>query len=137
MTTQSIFVNLPVADLERSKGFFTALGFAIEPKFTDERGACVVVDPDHIYLMLLTREFFGTFTQREVGEPAARTTAIFALTCPSREAVDAMVAKAIEAGGAPTGMPAQDHGWMYYASFYDPDGHHFEVLHGDEDAVEG
>lgn len=35
-----LFVNLSVRDLERSKVFFSKLGFEFNPQFTDETAAC-------------------------------------------------------------------------------------------------
>ena len=56
MTTQ-IFVNLPVKSLRRSVDFFEELGFAFDPKFTDEQGTCMIIG-ENIFVMLLTEDFF-------------------------------------------------------------------------------
>ena len=124
--SRKIFVNLQVRDLKRSMDFFSALGFAFNPKFTDDKAACMVVS-DEAYVMLLTEPFFRTFTKREPCDTSRHTEGLFALSCGSRAAVDAMVKKAIAAGGAHA-MDPQDHGFMYGWSFYDPDGHHWEVF---------
>ena len=42
-------------------------------------------------------------------------------------ALDGSRKKALAAGGRPA-MDPQDHGFMYGSSFYDLDGHHWEVL---------
>ncbi len=131
--TQMLFVNLPVSDLERSKRFFTTLGFEIDLRWTDEKAACVVLNPDTTYVMLLDRAFFETFTERAICGSQA-TEALLALSAESRDAVDAMVEKALANGGS-TAMPPQDHGFMYGHSFYDPDGHHWEVLWMDVEAA--
>ena len=68
MTATSIFVNITTTDLERAKDFYTSLGFTINPLFTDENAACVVLD-DNVYFMVLTREYFGTFTEKQVVDP--------------------------------------------------------------------
>lgn len=130
---RKIFVNLAVRDLERSKAFFSKLGFTFDPKFTDEKAACMVVS-DEAYVMLLTEPMFRTFTRREICDTARHTEGLFALTCESRTEVDALVKTAIAAGGAHA-MDPQDHGFMYAWSFYDPDGHHWEVLWMDPKAV--
>lgn len=128
-----IFVNLAVRDLERSKTFFTELGFELNLHFTDEKAACVVVN-EFAAVMLLKEEFFRTFTKRTLCDTSRMTEGLFALSCQSRADVDAMVKKAIEAGGAPA-MDPVDHGFMYASSFYDPDGHHWEVLWMDPAAL--
>jgi hypothetical protein len=134
-TRHKLFVNVPVADLQRSIGFFEALGFAFNPHFTDATATCMLVGED-AYFMLLTRERFAGFTARPAADPRAQTGALFALSVDSREAVDAMVHKAVAAGGSHAVDP-QDHGFMYGWSFYDLDGHHWEVFWMDPSAIPG
>src|SRR5690242_10646384 len=123
---RKIFVNLPVRDLKRSMEFFTKLGFEFNPQFTDDKAACMVLSEDG-YVMLLGEPFFRTFTKRELCDTSRQTEAMLALSCESRAEVDALVKKAIAAGGEHA-MDAQDHGFMYGWSFYDLDGHHWEVV---------
>ena len=125
-----IFVNLPVRDLQRSIDFFDALGYPFDPQFTDENAACIVLDEDHVYAMLLTHEFFKKFTKKEVADATTSTEAILALGVDSREAVDKLVDKALASGGVASNEP-DDQGFMYSRSFQDPDGHLWEVLHVD------
>src|SRR5262245_24221545 len=131
---RKIFVNLAVRDLKRTKAFFSALGFDYNAKFTDDKAACMVISDD-AYVMLLAESFFKTFTKREVCDTARQTEALIALSCGSRDEVDELLKKAVGAGGRDA-MPAQDHGFMYGRSFYDPDGHHWEVFWMDPNAVE-
>jgi predicted lactoylglutathione lyase len=128
-----IFVNLPVQDLTKSVGFFTALGFEFNERFTDENATCMVVS-DHACVMLLTRPFFASFTTRQVHEAAGPTEAIIALSAESRDEVDALVDRALELGGAAVKDPA-DEGYMYGRSFYDLDGHAWEVMWMDPGAA--
>ena len=132
--SRKLFVNLAVRDLTRSMDFFTALGFRFNPQFTGEKAACMIVSDD-AYFMLLTEPFFKSFTNRELCDTATQTEGLFALSCESRGEVDQLVEKAVAAGGA-RAMPPQDHGFMYGSSFYDPDGHHWEVLWMDPAAVQ-
>jgi predicted lactoylglutathione lyase len=125
-TNRQIFVNLSVRDLERSKAFFTKLGFFFNPRFTDDKAACMVISTC-ASVMLLDEPFFRTFTRREPCDTRTHTEGLFALSCESRAAVDTMVQKALAAGGTPA-LDPQDHGFMYGWSFYDLDGHHWEVL---------
>ena len=129
---RKIFVNLAVRDLKKTKEFFSALGFSFNPKFTDDNAACMIVN-DEAFVMLLNQPFFKTFTKREVCDTSKYTEGLVALSCDSRAEVDEMVKKALAAGGQPA-MDPQDHGFMYGWSFYDPDGHHWEVVSMDPDA---
>ena len=126
MTKPQIYVNLPVADLDRAVRFFTALGFAFNPMFTDENATCMIVGDD-IFVMLLVKPFFQTFTTRPICEQD-RTEVILCLSQDSRDAVDATVAKARAAGGRVT-TDAVDHGFMYQHGFEDPDGHLWELMY--------
>lgn len=120
-----VFVNLPVTDLERAKAFYTAIGFTINPLFTDHNAACVVIDPDHSYFMILVREFFQTFTTLPIGDPAVNPSVATAIFLGDREAVDSAIALGLSAGGAEP-HPASDYGFMYQRTLTDPDGNIIE-----------
>ncbi len=134
--TQMIFVNLPVADLPKSKAFYEAIGFTNEPRFTDETAAAMQLS-ETICVMLLTHEKWRSFTTKEI--PDAKKSAQVAL-CISREdrsAVDAIVDTARANGGTADPNPPQDYGFMYGRSFEDPDGHVWEPMWMDMEAVTG
>lgn len=122
-----IFVNLPVADLQRSVGFFTALGFSFNPQWTDDSATCMIID-DNIFVMLLTRERFQSFTPKPVADATKSTEVLVCLSRASRAAVDETVARAVANGGS-TWKPPEDHGFMYGHAFQDPDGHIWELIH--------
>ena len=131
--TRQIYVNLAVRDLEQSKRFFSVLGFEFNPKFTDDKAACMVVNQDAC-VMLLAAPFFRTFTKLEPCDTTRSTEALLCLSAPSRAAVDELVRKALAAGGRHA-MDAKDYGAMYGWSFYDLDGHHWEVMWVDANAM--
>jgi predicted lactoylglutathione lyase len=130
-----MFVNLPVTDLERAKTFYTALGFTINPLFTDHNAACVVVEEDHNYFMILVREYFQTFSDLPIGDPAVNPSVATALFLESREAVDKAVTDGIAAGGS-SSRPASDYGFMYQRQLSDPDGNLLEFGWMDPAAAE-
>jgi len=121
----AMFVNLPVTDLERAKAFYTAIGFSINPLFTDHNAASVVVEEDHSYFMILVREFFQTFTDLPIGDPAVNPSVSTAIFLDSRDAVDATVADGLAAGGSEP-RAASDYGFMYQRQLTDPDGNVLE-----------
>ncbi|WP_329414119.1 VOC family protein [Streptomyces sp. NBC_00704] len=131
---QMIFVNLPVNDLDASKKFFTELGYSINPQFSDDNAASVVIS-DTIVAMLLTRPFYSTFTKKEIADATTTSEVLIALSAPSREKVDELVDRALALGGSPSGE-TQDHGFMYGRSFDDLDGHTWEIVWMDPSAVE-
>jgi uncharacterized protein len=121
MHRPKIFVNLPVKDLNKSVEFFTKLGYSFNPQFTDENASCMIIG-EEIYSMLLVEPFFKTFTKRELADTSKTVEVAIALSTESRQAVDAMVNKALAAGATPSGEP-KDHGFMYEWGFEDLDGH--------------
>lgn len=122
-----IFVNLPVKDLEKSKDFFSKIGFTINPQFTNDKAACVVISED-IYAMILKEEFFKTFIpKKEISNASKTTEVIVALSADSKEKVNELADKAMAAGAAEV-RPSEDQGFMYGRSFQDPDGHIWEVF---------
>ena len=130
---RKLFVNLPVKDLPRSIEFFTKLGFSFNPQFTDETATCMLIGED-AFAMLMVESRFAGFAKRPVGDPTTTTAALYSLSCSSREEVDTMVHTAVAHGGTHAAEP-MDHGFMYGWSFYDPDGHHWEVFHMDMSAM--
>jgi uncharacterized protein len=121
----AMFVNLPVTDLERAKAFYTAIGFTINPQFTDHNAACVVVEEDHSYFMILVRDYFQTFTELPLGDPTVSPSVSVAIFLDNREAVDKAVADGSAAGGS-ADQPASDYGFMYQRQLTDPDGNILE-----------
>ncbi len=124
--TRMIFVNLPVTDLEASMNFYKALGFENNPQFTDETAACMVWS-DAIFVMLLTHAKWRTFTDRPI-PPTTSSEVMLAVSCESKEAVDAMNEAAAKNGGTADINPMQDLGFMYNRNLADPDGHVWEAM---------
>jgi uncharacterized protein len=125
-----IFINLPVADLPRSIAFWKALGYAHNPQFSDDTGACIVIS-EHIHLMVLTHAKWSGFTKKAICDTSKSAEVSLCLTCESRAKVDELIAKAVAAGGTKEPEPT-DHGFMYLQGFDDPDGHHWELFHMSE-----
>src|SRR5262245_3149438 len=111
-----LFVNLPVADLERSKAFFAGLGFAFNPVFADESSACMLVG-EHAFVMLLGREKFAEFSKLPMADPRTHALALYCFSVSSRDEVDRVGAAALAAGGTEADG-AEDHGFMYARSFF-------------------
>lgn len=124
--TKMIFVNLPVADLDKAKAFYAALGFTNEPKFTDETAACMVWS-DAIFVMLLTHAKWKSFTQRPIPDRGA-SEVMLALTFDSKDEVNRITDSAGDSGGTANVNPKQDHGFMFGRSFLDLDGHIWETV---------
>ncbi len=121
-----MLVNLPVADLERAKAFYAAIGFTINPAFTDHNAACFFVEEDHSAVMLSTREFFQTFSDLPIGDPAVAPSVATAVYLDDRESVDKAVAAGVAAGGREP-HPAADYGFMYQRQLNDLDGNILEL----------
>ena len=132
MNHQMIFVNLPVADLPRSRAFFSELGYSFNDKFCDDNALCVELGPN-LYAMLLRTDFFAGFTTKQVADSERTAQVLLALSAESREQVDQLADKALDLG-AEVG-DTEDHGFMYGRSFYDLDGHGWEIVWMDEQAA--
>ncbi|HTN92269.1 MAG TPA: VOC family protein [Sorangium sp.] len=131
--SRKLFVNLPIKDLKRSVEFFTKLGFSFNPHFTDEKATCMILS-EEAYVMLLVEERFKDFTKKQICDTSTSTEGIFALSAESRAEVDQIVNTALAAGGTRAQEPT-DHGFMYVWSFYDIDGHHWEVAYMEPSAI--
>lgn len=134
MYQQMIFVNLAVSDVAASKKFFTELGYTINPQFSTDDCASVVIS-DTIVAMMLSKEHYANFTQKEIADSTKTSEALICLSAESREKVDELVDKAIAAGGTPGKV--QDYGTMYGRGFDDLDGHTWEIMWMDPSEVQG
>lgn len=132
---QMIFVNLPVSNLPRATAFYEAIGFTPNPTFSNEQASCMVWS-DTIFVMLLTHDFWKTFTSKTIPDAKESAQVLLCLSRDERAQVDAIVAAARDAGGAPDPTPTQDMGFMYGRSFEDPDGHIWEVMWMDPAAAQ-
>ena len=128
-----IFVNLPVKDLDKSKEFFGKLGYSFNAQFSDEKAASMVISDD-TYAMLLVEPYFKTFIKKEIADARKSTEVLLALSFDSREEVDGMLKKVVDAGGKEARDP-QDHGFMYTRAYEDPDGHTWELFWMDPSAM--
>lgn len=133
MTIQGIYVNLPVRDIQKSREFWSGLGFSFNPQFSDENAICLELNPPTIYAMLLQDRFFKTFTDRPTAD-GATTEVLTAIQVESRERVDELVRLALEAG-ARRYAEVREYGWMYSDSFEDIDGHQWEFFFADESKI--
>jgi uncharacterized protein len=126
MNKQIIF-NLPVQDLERSKAFFTKLGFSINPRFSNENALFMNVVDDTLHVMLMTNAFFESLIDKPAVQAREANEVIICLSCESREEVDSLIARAT-AAGARIPHPPEDHGFMYDQGFEDLDGHLWNLV---------
>ncbi|MFN8075815.1 MAG: glyoxalase [Kineosporiaceae bacterium] len=121
-----LFVNLPVADVARSSAFFAGLGFTFNPAMSDDTAACMLVG-EHAFVMLLSHEKFAQFAKLPIADARTHTLALYCFSVDSREQVDAVSTAALSAGGTEVDGP-EDFGFMYSRSFYDLDGHGWQVM---------
>lgn len=135
MKISQIYVNLPVKDVQKTREFWTKLGFSVNEQFSDDKAVCIVMKEDHIYTMFLKEEFFQTFTNRPFAK-GDTTQVLLAVGVDSREEVDRIINTALENGGSKYSEP-QDYGWMYQSAFADIDGHQWEIMHGDVSQMPG
>ena len=127
MSLDTIFINLPVKDLQKSVAFYTKLGFGMHPVFQAEDASCLCIS-DHIHLMLQTESHLRRFTSKPIADPATSTGVLLCLHCDSPAQVDQLVALALGAGAAVPDR-AQDLGFLYTHGFTDPDGYLWKLNH--------
>ena len=125
--SKMIFVNLPVHDLPKAKAFYEAIGATNNPRFSDDTAACMVFS-EAIHVMLLTHAKWATFTKKPISDAHKASEVMLALSCDSREAVNAMADAAGKAGGKADVNPPQDYGFMFNRNIEDPDGHVWEAM---------
>lgn len=133
MKIKSIFVNLPIKDIQKTRAFWTKLGFSFNEQFSDDKALCLVLNEGLMYSMLVTHDFFSTFTNRTIADNTT-TQVLIAIEVDSKQKVDEIVQLALQNGGTRY-REAADHGWMYYDTFADIDGHQWEIMFTDENKI--
>ena len=126
---KKLFINLPVADLQKATSFYTAIGFTNNPQFSDDTASCMVLT-EEIYVMLLSHAKFREFTKKEIANAFTTASVINSLSVDSVEEVNTMIDRALNAGWKETNEP-KDYGFMQQRSFQDLDGYLWEVLYLD------
>ncbi|MCC7644667.1 MULTISPECIES: VOC family protein [unclassified Janthinobacterium] len=124
---KQIILNLPVKDLDKSKAFFSALGFTFNSRFSGENAAFMNIVEGNIEAMLTTEPFFQSLIGKPVANAKEANEVVICLSCESREEVDGLIAKAQAAGGR-IPHPPEDHGFMYDQGFEDIDGHLWNLV---------
>jgi len=123
---KQIFINLAVADLQKSMDFYTALGFSNNPQFSDDTAKCMVWS-ENIFVMLLNHEKFSTFTTKQIADTKSKIAGLFSLSLESLDEVNNLMTKGLKAGGIePNEM--RDYGFMQQRTLEDFDGHTWEVF---------
>ena len=124
---KEIIFNLPVKNLDKSRAFFSALGFSFKPQFSNEQAAFMVIVEGGIHAMLTSEAFFKSLIDKPMAQAKEANEVVICLSCDSREEVDSLIAKAVAAGGR-TPHPPEDHGFMYDQGFEDIDGHLWNLV---------
>lgn len=124
---KQIVINLPVRDLDKSRAFYCALGYRVNPQCSNESVAMLVIAEGSIHVMLMTEEFFATLIDKPLVRAKEGNEVVLCLSCDSREEVASLVARAVAAGGR-TPHPPQDHGFMVDQGFEDLDGHLWNLV---------
>ncbi len=126
---KQIFLNLPVKDLEKAQRFYEALGFTMNPVFTDEGQKCLVWS-EEIFVMLQS----FAFSDKHVSKPRANFHHVsgpsFTLPLASESQVFEGIQKGIQAGGVAR-SPNVDESFMTLRSIEDPDGHIWGLMYLD------
>ncbi|WP_342117993.1 VOC family protein [Pseudoduganella sp. OTU4001] len=123
----SVIFNLPVKSLEKSRAFFSALGFTFNEQYCGPEAAFMSIAGDTVQAMLTTEPFFKSLINKPVVQAKEANEVVICLMCDSREEVDSLIAKALAAGGT-TPHPPEDHGFMYDQGFEDLDGHLWNLV---------
>lgn len=128
---KDIWINLPVKDIQRSKEFYTAIGFKSNEKHNSPDSLSFLIGDKNIVLMLFPEKVFQSFTINPVSDAVKGTEVLLSLGASSREEVDELQRNAEASGGTVFSPAAEVMGWMYGCGVADPDGHRWNALYMD------
>lgn len=130
--TKEIWINLPVKNINRSKEFFSKLGFSFNLQYNNsDESACLVIGEKNVIVMLFTESTFENFTGNKISDSNQGTEVLFSIGAETREEVDEMADLVVKAGGKLYAEAGDTDGWMYGCGFADLDGHRWNVLYMD------
>jgi len=126
---KSLWINLPVNDVKKSKEFFTKLGFKLNLQYgVREDSASFLVGDAGLVLMLFEKSLYEGFAGSAVSGNFSGNEVLFSFDAESPEEVDDLAKKVVEAGGSIYGEPGYKDGWMYGCGFIDLDGQRWSIL---------
>ncbi len=126
--TKQIWLNLPVKNIEKSKQFFSKIGFSFNEEYSNENSACMLVGDQNFVVMLFEESLFGNFVQNTIADTQTHSEMLISIDAESRNEVEELAQKVEKAGGVLFAKPAENQGWMYGCGFSDLDGHRWNVL---------
>lgn len=126
---KQIFINLAVKDLQKSMDFYTALGFANNPQFSDDTAKCMVWS-ESIFVMIMTHDKFKSFVTKPLADTKSKIAGIFSLSVDSVDEINKIVSAGLQAGGIEP-VEMKDYGFMQQRTIEDFDGHTWEVFYMD------
>lgn len=126
---KQIFINLAVKDLQKSLDFYAALGFTVNPQFSDDTAKCMVWS-EHIFVMIMTHEKFASFSTKPIADTKSNLAGIFSLSVDSVDEVNRIIANGLKAGGTEP-SELKDYDFMQLRTIEDFDGHTWEVFYMD------
>jgi uncharacterized protein len=129
--TKQFWINLPVKDINKSKEFYSQLGFSIKTKHGNSDQVQLIIGDNNATVMLFPDSTFKNFTKNEIVDTKQATEVLFSIDAERREEVDEMAKRAVKAGGTIFGAPSENQGWIYGCGFADLDGHRWNVLYMD------
>lgn len=130
MKVKSIYLNLATKDLDKTRDFWSQLGFSFNENLSNDKALCLVLNDGAMYTMFIRQDYFNAFTNRDIADDYSNQMLI-AIEVDSKERLHQIINRAIENGGSRY-KESRDYDWMYYDSFADPDGHKWELLFTDD-----
>ncbi len=128
---KQFWLNLPVKNINKSKEFFTKLGFKFNIERSSPNAACLLLGESNVVCMLFEEQTFKSFINNEITDTKQSAEVLLSFDAQSKEEVDEMAAIAVEAGGVSNHKPKEMTGFMYGCVFSDLDGHRWNVLYMD------
>ncbi|MDQ0966266.1 putative lactoylglutathione lyase [Flavobacterium sp. W4I14] len=126
---KSLWINLPVKDINKSKAFFTQLGFTLNLQYgTREDSACFLVGESNLAIMLFEEALYEGFAGTSIADNRNGGEVLFSFDAESPQEVDDLAQKVVAAGGTLYGEPGYKDGWMYGCGFVDLDGQRWSIL---------
>ena len=129
---KDFWLNLPVKNIQKSREFFTKLGFTFSKRFGNTANcAGLQVGQKKVVVMLFDEPSFNEYINNKIADTKKVTEVLLSFGVSSKEEVDKITKMAVKLGGKSKHKPKKMAGWLYGSSFTDLDGHNWNPLYMD------
>jgi uncharacterized protein len=129
MKPKKIWANLAVKDVERTREFYTTLGFKRNGEHNHSDLVSFFIGEENFIVHFFANNVLKKAIEGELSDLTQGNEIIFTLSAGNKDEVNAWAEEILKAGGKLYSKPSEFGEGYYGFVFADPDGHKWNVFH--------